>query len=969
MKIRQYIGSIFLILIMLSVNLFIIYSANSSSDIHNTVYNNNERRGNNTTNNWPFFQYDVRRTGYNPNANYPNPGRLRWKTRINGTIGKSSPTISYNNIYIGAITKSPDKYQGIYKLDINGNIIWKYNTGGWVYSSVITDSSNNIYFCSMDENGCLYSLFNNGTLDWKLNSGAPSLCDPIIIDDKIFFTDYSGNIFSRYYRNNTPCWAFDVGYNIDSSPAYNFNLKTIYIGCYDKNLYSFNSNGTLNWNVTLHSEIFSTPTISENGCIFVGSRWGYLYAIYPNSTIFWKYKTDGDILSSTSFDKDENIYFGSCDGYFYSLTKNGDFRWRYQTGGEIWGSAAVDAYGNVYFGSRDSYIYCLDTEGNLNWRYKTNYFIESSPAIDNNGNAYIGSGDGYLYSIGALRSNPPTDFHLISSGEGKAKFNWGPPLDDGGAEILEYRVYRYSAINGWEMVGVNTPSDTYFEDTGLEKGIEYTYYGVAVNREGESDPSVEVVVLLQELPTAPIDLTITPYPDWIHLQWEPPIDDGGAQIEIYNVYRKDSSASFELIAGTTQTDHEDHNTEPNVEYSYFVSAVNTIGEGPGSEIVFGSIKGPPPPPDLIEVYPGDEQVRINWTYPIPDMEYYSVWEFNIYRDDEKIGTVDDLLRTFLDTGLENGEEYSYRISCINGAGEGTLSDEVKTVPGTAPGPPEDLIAELVDCNVHLSWVVPDKNGGFPIDGYLVQRKTMDSEYTPLIEVTDLNFSDDDIELGRTYWYRIMAENERGIGLPSNEVSIVVPAGYPPGPVSDPEGKYEDGHVKLIWGPPEDPGTGEIISYVVYRREEGTPDFTIVNDTGNEYYMDVDVERGTNYSYRISAVNDIGEGPHSDEISVSVPDEVDGEGKEKGFTWLVLIIIIIIILLGVGFEIGLSYILKRKKSDEIPNQEATRNNNTTLQLKNNYALTTQKNIGSDTVIQKYPPQTSVDSNYDNGRGYT
>lgn len=94
------------------------------------------------------------------------------------------------------------------------------------------------------------------------------------------------------------------------------------------------------------------------------------------------------------------------------------------------------------------------------------------------------------------------------------------------------------------------------------------------------------------------------------------------------------------------------------------------------------------------------------------------------------------------------------------------------------------------------------------------------------------------------------------------------ASSPPDMVTGLEATKGDNHVSLTWTVPENEGSDEISSYIIYRGQPGRSDLFInVDDVTN--YVDTDVTNGVTYYYRVAAVNSIGAGPKSN-LVVSVP---------------------------------------------------------------------------------------------------
>jgi hypothetical protein len=84
----------------------------------------------------------------------------------------------------------------------------------------------------------------------------------------------------------------------------------------------------------------------------------------------------------------------------------------------------------------------------------------------------------------------PTDLSA-TAGDSYVNLTWGPPFNDGGSTITNYRIYRSNAT-GTETYLDETGVVFYYNDTDVENNITYFYIIRAVNSEGEGPFSYEV---------------------------------------------------------------------------------------------------------------------------------------------------------------------------------------------------------------------------------------------------------------------------------------------------------------------------------------------------------------------------------------------------------------------------------------------------------------------------------------------
>lgn len=119
-------------------------------------------------------------------------------------------------------------------------------------------------------------------------------------------------------------------------------------------------------------------------------------------SLVWSLKVSNSAFySSPIISKDGTIYVGSSDWSMYAVdSTTRSLRWKYATGASIFGTAALSSVGSLYFGSYDGNLYALNaTTGLLKWTFKCSDSIRSSPVLGKNGDIYVAAIDGNIYSI------------------------------------------------------------------------------------------------------------------------------------------------------------------------------------------------------------------------------------------------------------------------------------------------------------------------------------------------------------------------------------------------------------------------------------------------------------------------------------------------------------------------------------------------------------------------------------------
>lgn len=470
---------------------------------------------------------------------------------------------------------------------------------------------------------------------------------------------------------------------------------------------------------------------------------------------------------------------------------------------------------------------------------------------------------------------PPTGLTAIG-GDRFVALAWLAPDDDGGSPITNYRLYRGTSSGG-ESFYVDVGNVLVYSDGSVANGVTYYYQVSAENAQGEGSLSNEASATPAGTPGAPQGLTATAGDGTVTLAWSAPGSDGGSPIDEYRIYRGTSpgtGSQIATVAGDALT-YTDTGLSNGVQYYYRVTAVNGIGEGPFSNEVSATPLAPPTPPGApqnLRATAGDATVTLEWSAPT-NSGGSPISRYNVYQGTTSGGetfrswVAGDVL-TFTDTGLANGKEYFYKVTAVNDAGEGPVSNEASATPqstDTVPGAPQDLSATPGDGTVTLIWNAPASDGGSPITNYKILRGTAPGDESEVATVADVRtFTDTGRDNGVRYYYQVTAKSAIGDGPPSNEVSAT-PA-TTPDPPEDVRALAGDARITIQWSGPGFNGGAPVTNYRIYRgtTSGGTSLYKTVGAVDS--YSDEGLTNGVTYYYVVSAVNRVGEGTLSNEVS-------------------------------------------------------------------------------------------------------
>ncbi len=226
-------------------------------------------------------------------------------------------------------------------------------------------------------------------------------------------------------------------------------------------------------------------------------------------------------------------------------------------------------------------------------------------------------------------------------------------------------------------------------------------------------------------------------------------------------------------------------------------------------------------------------------------------------------------RTYVDTKVNRGNSYRYRVILLNILGKEIKRVEktVKVTDSPKPQKPKRLTAEAKDGKVILKWEYPKYRGGERdlTVGFLLYRKEGNAKYiritrAPILRVEGwLTYIDERIKNGNFYTYAIEAINMVGAKSERTYSKPVKPIDKkPPLVPADLKAIDKKEGVLLLWKISPEPDAHH---YNVYRAYNLKEKFKKINKepipVESPKFLDKDVQRGVVQYYRVSAVDKSG----------------------------------------------------------------------------------------------------------------
>ena len=409
---------------------------------------------------------------------------------------------------------------------------------------------------------------------------------------------------------------------------------------------------------------------------------------------------------------------------------------------------------------------------------------------------------------------------------------------------------------------------TTYTDSSLNVGTSYCYRVAAVNANGHGAFSGRACATTEDVPGAPRNLSATANgTSTINLSWSPPSHDGGSAVTGYDVEYSDNAGVSWHALGTVQSGtitHPDTGLQPASRRCYRVKAANVHGEGPLSGEACATTEGAPSAPRNLNARPDSEtSIELTWNVPSDDggeaVTGYVVERYSTDAEEWVNRASDHTSERYVDTELDTGVNYCYRVAATNSNGTGDYSGQACATTEGLPDAPENLSATVDGkTSITLTWDRPTDTGGATIVGYRIDYSTDNGVEWMTLEhdYARTTYGHSGLLPGGSYCYRVAAAHDNGVGPFSDQVCATT-EGAPTDLPSEPENlrltHVGRDRVTLKWDPPS---LGGEVEYYEYRYDYEEP----VRVTGRTTQVTVSgLSEGFSYDFQVRAGNALGAG--------------------------------------------------------------------------------------------------------------
>ena len=462
-------------------------------------------------------------------------------------------------------------------------------------------------------------------------------------------------------------------------------------------------------------------------------------------------------------------------------------------------------------------------------------------------------------NVATAVANLPSIVTNLSVGQLSAapavRLAWDAPTPGTVTLFSVRRCEGVGCIPAVEVATVNGVETTY-DDATISVNTDYVYALAAINANGTALPS-DPASVNTNVPGTPVAVVASIQSSGAtKVNWDIVNDAVNFGVERCEGDCISTPVFTEIgVAGSIQ--YIDNAVVLGMNYTYRVQARAVLGSSAFSATTMVEFSLPAAPTSLGSVVAAASQIDLLWTNNATNADSVRI-ERCTGVGCEGVGIYDNLARTsasqnsYSDASVASGGTYTYRVFASNNAGSSTVPSNTSTTATDVPETPTSLIAATVNAGrIDLAW----DNPGVTETGFRIERcNAVTCTYAQIDEIGAglISYQDVSVVAGVAYRYRVRAFNAAGNGAFSGPAEAnTLPPSDPSTLVAVPAGPSSS---TVNWSHAADNNTA---IYVLERCEgAGCATFAAVADVTAPItaYLDVGLNTGTTYRYRVTAVN-------------------------------------------------------------------------------------------------------------------
>ena len=239
----------------------------------------------------------------------------------------AQPLVSGDFVYVGDLAKT------YHKLDRKtGAAIWTFTDAKGFFMAKAAEADGVIYAPCND--GALYALDGNGNLLWKFDTGHYLWSQPQIVDDVIFIGSMDHFVYA-ISKDGDDLWSKELGGAIVATPIVNPDGNALYVGSMDTEMVALDlSSGDVLWEYATEASVWGEALLVD-GTLYFADSGGALYALdVEDGSPVWTTEYSGNVIGGLSLIEDGFI-ISTEEGAVKAINFDGSPKWEATLDGEI----------------------------------------------------------------------------------------------------------------------------------------------------------------------------------------------------------------------------------------------------------------------------------------------------------------------------------------------------------------------------------------------------------------------------------------------------------------------------------------------------------------------------------------------------------------------------------------------------------------------------------------------------------
>lgn len=193
-------------------------------------------------------------------------------------------------------------------------------------------------------------------------------------------------------------WKTAVGGPVAAQVAVNGARSVLYVATLAGDLVSLGFDGSVRWRKSLGGRMYGTPTIGNDGTIYVGSDAGKFFALRENGDEAWKFDADEEVDTGALVRSDGSIVFTAGKSLF-GLRRNGTVLFRSRLRKKSFAAVAELPGGDLVVAAQDHRVHVFSAGGDERTSVDLGADVDGAPAIGDAGEIYVGTDAGEVVSL------------------------------------------------------------------------------------------------------------------------------------------------------------------------------------------------------------------------------------------------------------------------------------------------------------------------------------------------------------------------------------------------------------------------------------------------------------------------------------------------------------------------------------------------------------------------------------------